>query len=199
MHELKGRLKAAADHAGFTQGELARRSGVDQSVISKLFSGQQQDSKHLPRLAQTLGIRIEWLMFQNGPMTVDEIMPDSGKLDVTREIQLWDEVGPTGEIFQWPERLPKRYRAYHIEYETGIVHIPPHSTVIVDPQSRPAHRDLVLTIIGEYTCVHRFHATGFNHGMLGVDDEKIPLHEVHDPHWIVGVIDGALMRFAYQR
>lgn len=39
--ELRGRLRRGMDKHGLSQGEVARRSGVDQGNISRILSGQR--------------------------------------------------------------------------------------------------------------------------------------------------------------
>jgi Predicted transcriptional regulator len=69
---LAERLKAMLVEKGYSQGELARRVGVTQGTIYKLVAGHAKSSKRLVEIAQSLGVRAEWLLTGNGPQYIDE-------------------------------------------------------------------------------------------------------------------------------
>ena len=55
------RLKAAREHAGLSQEELVRLSGVKQGTISKIERGDQNFSGFDAKLAHCLGVNALWL------------------------------------------------------------------------------------------------------------------------------------------
>jgi transcriptional regulator with XRE-family HTH domain len=71
---LATRLRAAMGHAGITQQELSRRSGVKQPVISRILAGRQERCSDVVKLAIACGVRPEWLAEGQGPM-VDPVPP----------------------------------------------------------------------------------------------------------------------------
>lgn len=60
-HEpIRTALREALTHSGWTQVELAERSGVNQPKISRYFSGRAQlNSENVERLAWALGLEIK--------------------------------------------------------------------------------------------------------------------------------------------
>lgn len=66
--EIKDRLKAARQHAGLTQSELAKLAKVDQSVVSNIERGIASSSKKLPQMASICGVSVDWLTLGKGEM-----------------------------------------------------------------------------------------------------------------------------------
>lgn len=62
------RLKLAMENAGYTQGKLAKEAGMAQSSIWRLVSGGAEGSRKAVKIANTLGIRPEWLTNGSGEM-----------------------------------------------------------------------------------------------------------------------------------
>jgi transcriptional regulator with XRE-family HTH domain len=58
------RIRELREAKGWSQAELARRSGVPQSSISRLESGEQEsvNFQHLERLADVLGVHAALLI-----------------------------------------------------------------------------------------------------------------------------------------
>lgn len=79
------RLKFAREQAKLTQTQLATKSGVAQSDISKLERGDMAKSTGLPALARALLCDVDWLETGEGD-------PDFGR--VRRGWPLGDEVTP---------------------------------------------------------------------------------------------------------
>jgi len=85
---LAERLKAMLIERGYSQGELARRVGVTQGTIYKLASGHAKSSKRIVEIAQSLGVRAEWLLTGNGPQYITEPGKDnplSGQEELTAD------------------------------------------------------------------------------------------------------------------
>jgi transcriptional regulator with XRE-family HTH domain len=62
MNNLASRLKQLREQHGLTQAELAKRAGLrGQSLIGNLEAGIRKSSRHLPRIAQALGVHAIWL------------------------------------------------------------------------------------------------------------------------------------------
>lgn len=62
------RIKAAREHAGLTQAELAKRVELPQQVISKLENGKQYETAAIAKIANACGVNPSWLDTGNGEM-----------------------------------------------------------------------------------------------------------------------------------
>ena len=71
MTPIALRLKELREVNGWSQAELARRSGVNQSVISRLESGDTQSVsfENLERLARAVGCDPGYLIVRTKPTT----------------------------------------------------------------------------------------------------------------------------------
>jgi transcriptional regulator with XRE-family HTH domain len=67
MDTMASRLKTARTEAGLTQGELARRSGVQQQSISLIERGESQNTRYVVALARACGVEPTWLQTGRGP------------------------------------------------------------------------------------------------------------------------------------
>ncbi len=56
------RIKIARGEIGWSQNELAKRSGVNQAIINRVEFGAKLTEKQAVKLAETLEIGVEWLM-----------------------------------------------------------------------------------------------------------------------------------------
>lgn len=194
MKTLCERLQHAMNSTGITsQSELSRLSGVNQSIISKILAGRNETSKYSGKLAAALGISADWLINGAGNMSGDSdaILE---RVDVSRVVSVWDENGITSDAISWTESVPAHYRAYILKKNTGISQAPAGAVVLADPTLSPGNGELVVTIIRGEISVYRFLGGGSGFGFLSVDDERIPVSEVKDPAWIVGVAEQILVR-----
>ncbi len=80
------RLKAAREKKGFTQSQLAERSGLQPSAVSHFEAGRRAPSfDNLKKLADALGVAIDYLLGRiddpigAGPL-VDKIFRDMGRM-----------------------------------------------------------------------------------------------------------------------
>ncbi|EPG5002500.1 helix-turn-helix domain-containing protein [Klebsiella oxytoca] len=195
MKTLCKRLQHAMTATGLTsQSELARLSGVNQSIISKILTGKNETSKYSGRIAAALGISADWLINGAGTMTGGESDLSFEKYDASRMIEVWDENGRTDDVISWVESVPSHFRAYIMKKNTGINQAPAGSVVLTDPTANPGNDELVVTIIRDEVSVYRFLDGGNEFGFLSVDDERIPVSEVKDSSWIVGVVEQILVR-----
>ena len=62
------RLKAAREHAGITQSDLAKRSKVAQSTIGNIEAGIRGFGASVLRMAQACGVNAHWLATGEGQM-----------------------------------------------------------------------------------------------------------------------------------
>lgn len=61
-----------------TATALARDLGVTQSNVSMVLTGRRPGTKHLPRIAEILGVRLEWLASGEEPMVAPSVCPRCG-------------------------------------------------------------------------------------------------------------------------
>lgn len=176
-----------------SQNELARLSGVQQSLISKLLSGQNESSKFTNKLALALGVSADWLINGTGKMHGDS-KADYQMTDASKMVEVWDSAGKTGDKFTWPESLPKHFRAYVMPKNTGIAEAPSNSVVIADPTAKPQNNDLVVTLISGNISTYRFLEGPDVIGFLAVDDSRIPLSVITDSSIILGVVEQIFVR-----
>ena len=59
---VANRLKLAREEKGWSQQELARRSGVDASIINRVEFGAKLTEKQGVKLAEALEVGVEWLL-----------------------------------------------------------------------------------------------------------------------------------------
>lgn len=182
------------DETGITtQSELAKLSGVQQSIVSKILSGKNETSKFSGKLAAALGISADWLINGNGSMRGDNSAPLE-RIDASKQIAIWDESGATGDIVSWPEQLPSHYRAYVMKKNSGVAQAPADANVIVNPAATPGNGELVVTNINGAISTYRFLDGGNGFGFLAVDDSRVPLSEISDSSCILGVAEQIFIR-----
>ena len=80
---LSDRLCSSIKDAGLTQYSLAKRSGISQSAVQKLTSGEAKRSKHLVTIASVLGVDPTWLSTGNTSGLVDDDTVMVGDDDVS--------------------------------------------------------------------------------------------------------------------
>lgn len=97
---------------GWTQGHLARLTGIPQPTISRIISGRQEPNAHNVRLlAEALGVSTDYLLGAQGRADVDmqnppfeQLLNAAGEWSEARELELrrlWPAMTPTerrGEV-----------------------------------------------------------------------------------------------------
>jgi transcriptional regulator with XRE-family HTH domain len=85
---LGDRIHVACVAAGISQAELARRVPCKPQQITDLAKNKRGFSKHFPRMAEVLGVRVEWLTTGEGPWKpgVGEAAPQPISPDIGAEI-----------------------------------------------------------------------------------------------------------------
>ena len=71
MTDLSNRIAAAMKTAGLNQPQLAKAASlsgapVSQQAVQQLVSGRNSTSRHLPAIAQALGVSLDWLASGRG-------------------------------------------------------------------------------------------------------------------------------------
>lgn len=74
MHTCSSRVRRARTIASLSQGELARRVGVQRSAVTQWEQqgGTLPNVEHLMKIAQETGVFFEWLATGRGPCRPDE-------------------------------------------------------------------------------------------------------------------------------
>lgn len=63
MPKLSDRLKYIRQRHNLSQAELAQKAGTTQQAIQQAENGKARQPRYLHRLAQSLDISIEWMIF----------------------------------------------------------------------------------------------------------------------------------------
>lgn len=76
----------AREEKGWSQKELARRSGVDASIINRVEFGAKLTEKQGVKLAEALEVGISWLLLGNEKtMDVPDVMHSNTEARVGRQ------------------------------------------------------------------------------------------------------------------
>ncbi|CQJ02439.1 TPA: helix-turn-helix domain-containing protein [Yersinia enterocolitica] len=175
---FKDRLKIAMDEGGFTQASLAKATGLAQSMIWKLVSGNANGTSKLVSIAKVLGVRPEWL--SEGSGTMRETENENKEQDrYTREpffsVDIYDGDIKTNHLLMVPDLVrSESCRAYLLKEDTGCAETPAGTYIVVDSSESPGNNDLVYAQSGETTSVYRF-VRGGAEDFLSVDDPRVPL------------------------
>lgn len=81
MKTLCSRIEERRKLLKLTQADLARRSGIDQSQISRLVNGKIKNPPYLYELAKALETNIKWLKYGIGDENITE-----GSQEIEQEI-----------------------------------------------------------------------------------------------------------------
>lgn len=173
---FSSRLKKAMAEGGFTQASLAKETGLAQSMIWKLASGNAKGTSKLVVLSKALGVRPEWLGEGSGPMRDgDKQEKERLSTDPFFPVQIYDGDIHTNVWLHVPDIIKSEScRAYHIDEATGCAEVPSGTYIVVDSSESPGNNDLVYAKIGDKTSVYRF-IRGGAEDFLSVDDSRVPL------------------------
>lgn len=86
--DIADRLKKIRDHFGYSPDEMAAKLGV-----SKITYGRNEKAMHLPTtlhliaLYKRLGISIDWLLFNQGPMSWKEHEKQQAELEMKQKAE----------------------------------------------------------------------------------------------------------------
>ncbi|OVZ85803.1 hypothetical protein CBW58_22860 [Yersinia frederiksenii] len=173
---FKDRLKKAMEERGITQASLAKETGLAQSMIWKLVTGNANGTSKLVAISKALGVRPEWLGEGSGPMR------DGEKNNNERNwsgpifgVEIYDGDVHTNKWITVPDLVKSdSLKAYDIAEDTGCSDVPAGTYIVVDSSEAPANNDLVYAKIGRNTSVYRF-VSGGAEDFLSVDDPRVPL------------------------
>jgi transcriptional regulator with XRE-family HTH domain len=73
--DIGNRVKSLRKQKSLSQTELAKRLGIDQSLISYLESGKGMGSSHIASLALVLGVNAHWLETGQGSPELNYVPP----------------------------------------------------------------------------------------------------------------------------
>ncbi|MFI8384845.1 XRE family transcriptional regulator [Pseudomonas sp. NPDC079086] len=145
MSNLKDRIKSARAHAGLTQLELAKKVGVSQPVISQLEKGENLQSVHLVKIANTCRVDAAWLAEGAGEMIpggADSITAKPGESSAEIVRRMLERSG---------RNLPAETRDRIISaVEAGSDESSPANNVITGDFSRPARLTDSDVLIPQY-------------------------------------------------
>lgn len=178
MKTLAERLAYAMNETGNqNQTDLAKKSAVSQSTISKILRGENKTSKETGKLAKAMGVSADWLISGQGSVWGSSNSKIES-VDASKQVALWDVSGDTGSKISWLAELPSHFQAYVMSGNTGISKVPKGAIVIVDPEAKPLTNDLVVAEVSGSLSVFTYYLNGAGESFLSVDDERIPLAKV---------------------
>ena len=75
MNTIAERVKFAREKKHWSQAQLALAAGCVPSTIGNIESGARQSMGTLPKIAKALGVRHEWLAYNDGEMEAVIVAP----------------------------------------------------------------------------------------------------------------------------
>ncbi|WP_299312606.1 LexA family transcriptional regulator [uncultured Halomonas sp.] len=168
---LQTRLKTARAARGLKQKELADRSGVDQTTISRLENGKHAGSGHITQIARALGVDAHWLATGKGTMepgTQDEgasylvdsnVGPGPAVTGLAPEIS-WVQAGSWTEVcyveqdpdaVSWHPRVAGGDKTFVLRVvgDSMLPDYPPGRLIFIDPERAPENGDDVIAVLTE--------------------------------------------------
>lgn len=107
------RLRDLMEMRGFTQDRLAVRVGATQGAISQILNGKTQNSRFIPKLAETLDVNLGWLL-GTSDIFVDLLAPDDQE---ESDARLARRIVETTNV---REAVDAAERPYHAETKEGV-------------------------------------------------------------------------------
>lgn len=209
---IANRLKERLDELGWSQSLLARRSGVSQSGINKVFLGQSKETRKLPVIANALGLRTEWLATGKGPRLLIDADPEPSMGPTVRAwvpLISWVQAGAFCEspdlyepgdgetMLPVPRAVSRHSYALRVAGDSmvsphaGVRSYPPGTIIFVDPERSPISNDKVIakTMDAQVT-FKQYRVDGGLHLLVPLNPQY-PTITMTDDMIICGVIVGA--------
>lgn len=155
---LGQRLTHARRHARMKQRDVAKAFGISSQAVSQWEAGRTRpDSQRLTRLVRLFDVRLEWLLDESGPMTLEGRAP-SADAPHTTDVPVIDR----GQVGDWTEvenllvlrsartslqtdlEVSSSAFALVIEGQSMKPEFQPGDKVIIDPMVRPRPGDFVI-------------------------------------------------------
>lgn len=190
---LAERLTQAMTARNFSQGALAKASGIAQPTIWRLANGQAHGSRKLVDIANAMSVSVDWLA--NGTGEMDPAEPATSQQPPGSGIspggvipaRVWDQDGKKEHDLSVPEAVNSPgCRAYMISRSSGCAEAPAGTIVVIDTAEKPGNGDLVYARVNASLSVYRF-LDGGNEGFLAVDDARVPLIDISSSAELIGV------------
>lgn len=190
---LAERLTQAMTARNFSQGALAKASGVAQPTIWRLANGQAKGSTKLVDIANALSVNIDWLangvgeMDAGGKMSYPHPPANSMQPGGVFPVSIWDQDGRTGQEVYVPDVVKSNdCRAYVLPRNSGCAEAPAGTIVVIDTGEKPGNGDLVYAKVNSSHSIYRF-LDGGESGFLAVDDPRVPLLDISSSAELIGV------------
>jgi transcriptional regulator with XRE-family HTH domain len=91
METLANRIDQTMKERGFSQDQLAEKSGVTQTTIHKLTTGKALESRKLSNIADALGVNTDWLAKGKGNKYAGRVNESDGEYDLIARPPVIDE------------------------------------------------------------------------------------------------------------
>lgn len=218
MNTFQERLKNARKNIKMSQAILAKQSGVSQSTIALLETGQRDGSTHIAQIAQALNVNAVWLVTGKGEMSAQtpaqwdaNVVPATGLHPVP--LISWVRAGAFNEIEEFAsdnfvyvdvDTSPYAFAlqvagdSMTISNNRGVS-FPDGMVIVVDPDK--------AAVVGDYVIIKDIHkqAATFKQYMSdGISHKGVPLNKDYDTvdldderYRIIGVVVEAVHRMRF--
>lgn len=216
LASLAARLKYARKHVGLTQAELAAKSGMKQTDVSKIENGIIQRTTGLIGLSSALGVRPEWLDSGAGEPWTDTgsnlgpeplaaaLVPLISFVQAGAWCDAVDSLQP-GDAYEWlPCPVKHGQNTYCLTVEGESMYDPlgrhtysPGDIIFVDPSRDAKHGDrVVVRLDDQQTATFKQLVEEDGRRMLKAlnPDWKPRYVEITGSATICGVVIGKLVR-----
>lgn len=184
MNTLGDSIKTARKLLGYTQGDLATKSGLSQSTISDIERGRNESSRDLPAIASALNMSVEELLSgsQKKPGAGKTSRSKFKQIQLKSLAQLVNRKQGSAEVSA-PDLIPDQAVAYILQGNTmegpSGKYIPRNSTLYIVETDDPPIGKVVLAslddaeVIGEFSIfAGKPHVRPFNQQYPIIDISK---------------------------
>ena len=207
MKTISERLEFTLKQAGWSQSELARRSGVRQQSISRVCTGRTQNSRFLVRICQELGINPEWLESGKGEIY------QTGVNQLTKvPLISWSQAAQWHKIkakFEYKDAEEWRLIPANTMHEgfalrvkgdsmegTGNKTVPDGAIIFVDTNAEYQSDDLVIMVLPDSDeAVFKQYVKDGNQLFLRSYNTQYPLTPLQAGYKFIGKVKQALVEF----
>lgn len=169
----QARLRAAIDRSTYNQSSLAKAIGVTQGTIGQILSGEIKKSKHLPDIADALGVGLDWLMgkdVERAGLDIDDAGDDDRERVQIMEIDVGYGMGGGTFIDGYIDGVPRDFDPGWLE---AITQSPPSMLFIakgIGDSMMPTllDNDLLVVDRGQTTITQQDRIWAVTYGELGM-------------------------------
>ena len=204
------RLEYVLKQSGWSQSELARRTGVKQQTISRMCTGQTQNSRCLVTVCQELGVNPEWLSSGVGDIYQGEVKGVSQMTKVPlinwHQAKEWKQIKGNlkqSGVEEWrliPTNTLREGFALRVKGDsmegTGSKTVPDGAIIFVDTTTEWQSEDLVIASLPKSSeATFKQYVIDGNKAFLRSYNPLYPLIPLDGDCEIIGKVKLALVEF----